>query len=94
LEYQNDYLKQRPAENRRSITRIFYIVLVLTSVFLFFLIALICMDERQFAEKFLSGISYIVVSILSFLAGRKNRNQKDGKGVNNSIPDVVIEDNS
>lgn len=71
LKYQAEHLKSQPQELRKTLTRIAYIIAGLVVVILAFIAFCLFNNKDEFVNTFLKGLSYIVTSILSFLAGKK-----------------------
>lgn len=90
MTYQNEYLRRRPHEHRKSLTRICYILIGLALVFFAFLGFLLYMGHKEFAEKFLSGLSYVVVSVLSFFAGKRKSNSSGSKTESDNTTDADV----
>lgn len=85
MDHQALYLSKRPAENRKTLTRIGWVVGLLLIAVMGFLTTWIFLGKEQFAYKFLQGSGYVITTILGYWLGSKNK--KDDKGnsdVNNA----------
>ncbi len=71
LEHEN--LKSSHGEIRKTMLTVGGIVVFLILIILGFLGLMVYTNHQDFANNFLHGLSYVVVGILSFLAGKKNK---------------------
>jgi hypothetical protein len=82
MEFQFRLEEKAPKQHKE--TTIVYTLCIggLVAIFLGFIGYLVINDKEEFVEEFLKWISYLVVSILSFFAGRaskKGSEKKDGE---------------
>jgi hypothetical protein len=85
MDHQAMYLSNRPTENRKTLTRIGWVVGLLLVAVLGFLTTWICLGKEQFAYKFLQGSGYIITTILGYWLGSKNKNEnKEDDNVNDT----------
>jgi hypothetical protein len=87
MDHQALYLSNRPAENRKTLTRLGWIVGLLLITVMGFLTTWICLDKEQFAYKFLQGSGYIITTVLGYWLGNKNKKEEKG---NASINDAEV----
>lgn len=94
MENQSDFLKRQPSEERKTFTRIGYVVGGIIIVFLAFMGFLVYTGNKDFADSFLKFLTYLVTSIFSFVVGRKSvPENKSSKNKSDSIEDAeIIED--
>ena len=78
LKYQAEHIKSIPSENRKTYTRIGWIVGLGGFLIMGFLTFWLYIVQTEFAKSFLHGLSYLATSALSFWVGRKasKRNEK------------------
>ncbi|OQP68096.1 hypothetical protein [Niastella populi] len=88
MDHQAQYLANRPAENRKTLTRIGWVVGLLLIAILGFLTTWICLGKEQFAYKFLQGSGYLITTILGYWLGSKNK-KEDKEDPNISDAEVV-----
>lgn len=81
MDHQAMYMSKRPAENRKTLTRIGWVVGLLLIAVMGFLTTWIFLGKDQFAYKFLQGSGYIITTILGYWLGSKNK--KEDKGDSN-----------
>lgn len=79
MDHQALYLSKRPEENRKTITRLGWVVGLLLIAVMGFLTVWICLGKEQFAYKFLQGAGYVVTTGLGYWLGSKNKSKKEGK---------------
>jgi len=89
LDHQVFYLSHKPAENRKTLAKIGWIVGLLLVVVMGFLTTWICLGKEQFAYKFLQGSGYIITTALGYWLGSKNKSIKNDKA-NNGINDAEV----
>jgi ABC-type dipeptide/oligopeptide/nickel transport system permease component len=92
MQYQAEFLKAQPSENRKTLTRIAYVVGGIVVIFLSFLGFLVYTGNKDFADSFLKFITYLVTSIVSFWIGKKSVSQKSSKNNSSDIEDAEIID--
>lgn len=88
MDHQAMYMSKRPAENRKTLTRIGWVVGLLLIAVMGFLTTWIFLGKEQFAYKFLQGSGYIITTILGYWLGSKNK--KEDKGDSNVNEAEVI----
>ena len=82
MDHQALYLSRKPTENRKTLTRLGWIVGLLLVAVMGFLTAWICLGKEQFAYKFLQGSGYIITTVLGYWLGSKNKKEdKDDDNV-------------
>ena len=85
MDHQALFLSKRPAENRKTLTRIGWVVGLLLVAVMSFLTTSICLGKEQFAYKYLQGTGYIITSILGYWLGSKNKKEnKEDDNVNDA----------
>jgi hypothetical protein len=89
LDHQVYYLSHKPAENRKTLARLGWVVGLLLIVVMGFLTTWICLGKEQFAYKFLQGTGYIITTGLGYWLGSKNKPLKNDKS-NNGVNDAEI----
>lgn len=82
MDHQVFYLTNRPVETRKTLTRLAWIIGLLSIIVMGFLTTWICLDKEQFAYKFLQGAGYIITTGLGYWLGTKNKDAKGGKDDN------------
>lgn len=92
LDYQAKYFERLPSENRKTITRIGWIVGLAMVAILAFVTFWLYIGQEEFAQKFLGLMGYVATTALGFLGGRYTKKkdkqiQEDGQ----TIP-VEVED--
>lgn len=87
LELQNDYLRNRPEEGRKTLKTIGnYLIIVVLILFVFSGFC-IYIGEKDFLLEFLKIIGYFVTTAFGYFLGKKNSNSK-----NNSPDSEIRED--
>lgn len=84
MEFQARDIKARPGEMRKHLLLLATIIFFFALLFTGLIIYLLHTGKDEFAYNLLKAISYIVVSVLSFFAGRKTK-----KTVNNNESEYV-----
>lgn len=85
MDHQAMFLSNRPAENRKTLTRIGWVAGLLLVTILGFLTTWICLGKEQFAYKFLQGSGYIITTIVGYWLGSKNKKEdKEDTNVNDA----------
>jgi hypothetical protein len=85
MDHQAQYLSKRPAENRKTITRLGWVIGLLLVAVLGFLTTWICLGKEQFAYKFLQGSGYIITTVVGYWLGSKNKKEdKEDQNVNDA----------
>ena len=85
LKHQAEFLAKRPIEERKTITRVAWIVLGFTSLLLGFVVFCLLCGEREFITKVLKGLGYLVTTALGYYLGQKSKDSSksttsDGPG--------------
>lgn len=88
LTLQADYLKNKPKQDRLSIITIGSISVVILIIVLGFLLALIYWHETEFAKYLLVTVSHIIVGVISYVAGSRNKKTSSPQ----NIQDDGVED--
>lgn len=88
LTLQADLLKNKPKQDRLSLITIGVVCVVILIIVLSFLLALIYWKETEFAKYLLVTVSHIIVGVLAYLAGNKNKKSTTTQ----TIQDDGIED--
>ncbi len=82
LKHQAEHIKSIPTENRKTITRIAVIIGVLLCIGLGFITLWIYLGQADFAKEFMAKASYVILSAISFWAGRKSVSSKKEENTN------------
>ncbi len=77
LDIQADLLKQRPLENRKTITRIAYITASFFLIFLIFFVVCLYLNKDQLVYKMIDVITYVITSVVSYYFGKSSQRNKD-----------------
>lgn len=91
LSHQAEYLKTKPTEHRKTVTRIAWILGLILIIFLVFIGFCLYLGKDQFILNMLHGLSYFVLSALSYIAGKKSGNSKKSKSGQNDDYEEVVE---
>ncbi len=73
LKLQAAYLDKKPEEERKTITRIAWIVGGFAVLLLGFVVFCLMYDEREFITKVLKGLSYLATTGLGYYFGQRNK---------------------
>jgi len=85
MDHQALYLSNKPGENRKTFTRIGWVVGLLLMAVMGFLTTWICLGKEQFAYKFLQGSGHIITTIVGYWLGSKNKKEnKEDANENNA----------
>jgi len=79
IELQAKIEESRPAENRKTITRLGYIVGGLMVVCMLFMIACLYLNKEEFLYSFVKGVGYIITTGIGYFAGKKSSKPHDSK---------------
>jgi hypothetical protein len=90
LDLQADLLKQRPLENRKTITRIAYIIASFLLIILIFFGVCLYLNKDQLVDKMLNVISYIITCVVSYYWGTKSNKKKDDSSSQNGYSEAEI----
>ncbi|MGJ1362902.1 hypothetical protein ACR79B_20680 [Sphingobacterium spiritivorum] len=72
MELQADHLKVRPAEMRKNITRLAYVLGFVLVIVFGFICYLLTTQNKDFAVLIIEKGAYLVVAFISYYAGKKN----------------------
>jgi hypothetical protein len=82
LDHQQKFLASKPSENRKTLTRIGYIVGGIVLLFLGFISFCLYLDKEDFAGKFLQVLSYVLTTGLGYYFGTlKNKKSNSDKDI-------------
>jgi hypothetical protein len=89
LEYQNDYLKRKPAQERLTFALISGVAFVFIGVLLWFCTYLIDHGLKDLVIKIVTGVGWIISNVVTFLLGRKVGSDKKQENSDQSSAEVV-----
>lgn len=92
LKYQAEHIKSIPSENRKTYTRIGWIVGLGGLLIMGFLTFWLYIGQAEFAKSFLHGLSYLATSALSFWLGRKSTRRGDKTSPDDDPEDAKVVD--
>jgi Flp pilus assembly protein TadB len=87
IEHNAEILKAQPAENRKTITRLFWIVFGILVLVFGVLTLWLFIGKEEFAYKFLQGISYFATTAIGYYAGNSRKKSKED---NSEITDANV----
>lgn len=91
LEYQAEFLRAQPAEQRKTMTRYAYIAGGFLIILLAFVLICLHLNKEDFLLKFIQSIGYFITTALGYWIGRNSKSKsKSDKSGDNGIQDAEV----
>lgn len=71
LEHQAEIEKQRPGENRKTLSRFAWIFVGITILFMLFAGFCIYLNKEDFLYSLLKGLGYVITTLTGYIFGKK-----------------------
>jgi hypothetical protein len=89
MELQADYLKAKPSENRKTITRFAYIVGGLTLLIFALIFGCLYLNKEDFLITLIEKVGYVVTTGMGYWFGKKS-NEPKNKTIDDEIEDANV----
>lgn len=76
LKVQAELLKNKPSENRKTMTRMAYIIGGFVLMFILLIVACLFLNKDVFLITLLKGVGYVITTLGGYWAGTKNKGDK------------------
>lgn len=88
LAHQAEIEKNRPKENRKSITRVAYIVIAIIIIILVFFAYCIQQNKEDFILKLIQILGYFATTALGYYFGKKSKGDGNGSNTTSSVEEI------
>jgi len=79
LKHQAEFLKNRPNENRKTMTRFAYIVFAFVVLFVIMVSICLYLNKEAFLITLLKGFGYVITTLGGYWAGKKSKHGKNSE---------------